>query len=149
MNSALMIQRRRRSSLAGPLPEPTAEDVSWEDRIPSSQPDPEVVCAGRQKFQLVETALDGMTPVLRQAFALKYYDELSTREACALLGVSAGTFKARVFRARRLLLDRTRNLAAYPIRTRTPSGFISDTRSDFQPFTPEAKDISSLEVPLS
>jgi RNA polymerase sigma factor (sigma-70 family) len=65
MNSALMIQRRRKSSLVEPLSEQTDEDVSLEARIPSSQPDPEVVCARRQELCLMERALEGMAPVLR------------------------------------------------------------------------------------
>ncbi len=124
MNAALMIQRKRKSSLIGPLPESNVtDDVNWEDRIPTSQPDPEVACAGQQAFQLVDTVLDKMTPVLRQAFTLRYYDELSDREACVLLGVSVGTFKSRVFRARRLLLNQAQNPAAYPIRKRMPRVF--------------------------
>jgi RNA polymerase sigma-70 factor, ECF subfamily len=124
MNAALMIQRKRKPSLIGPLPESSTTDaVNWEDMIPTSQPDPEVACAGQQTFRLVDTVLDKMTPVLRQAFTLRYYDELSDREACVLLGVSVGTFKSRVFRARRLLLNQAQNLAAYPLRKRMPRGF--------------------------
>jgi RNA polymerase sigma-70 factor (ECF subfamily) len=149
MNSALMIQRRRKSTLTGPLPEPTAENVSWADKIPSSQPDPEMVCAEEETFQLIDVVLGRMSPVLRQAFTMIYYDEMSSREACALLGVSVGTFKSRVFRARRLLLGHIRNVAAYPIRKGTSRAFFSAARCDFQPLTTGAKDISSLEVPLS
>jgi len=124
MNAALMIQRKQKSSLIGLLPEAnTTYDAAWADRIPTSQPDPEMACAGQEAFQLVDTLLDKMTPALRQAFTLKYYDELSDPEACALLGVSVGTFKSRVFRARRLLLNQTQNLTAYPIRKRMPRVF--------------------------
>jgi Sigma-70, region 4 len=36
---------------------------------------------------------------------MTYFDELSGQEACALLGIPSGTFKARLFRARREVLD--------------------------------------------
>jgi RNA polymerase sigma-70 factor (ECF subfamily) len=149
MNSALMIQRRRKSSLIGLLPDHTAEDVSWADKIPSSQPHPETVYAEEETFQLIEVALGKMNPVLRKAFTMIYFDEMSSREACALLGVSIGTFKSRVFRARRLLLDRTQKVATYPIRKETSRALCSAARSDFQSLTTGARDISYLEAPLS
>jgi len=150
LNAALMIRRKRKPSWMDPLPEPnTTDDTPWTERIPASQPDPEMVYAEEETFQLIDVVLGRMSPVLRQAFTMTYYDEMSSREACALLRVSVGTFKSRVFRARRLLLDRTRSVGAYPIRKSTPSGSLSAARSDFQPFTTGAKDISSLEVPLS
>jgi DNA-directed RNA polymerase specialized sigma24 family protein len=48
-----------------------------------------------------------MTPMLRQAFTMTYFDELSAAEACAKLGISAGTFKARLFRAKRHVIAET------------------------------------------
>jgi RNA polymerase sigma-70 factor (ECF subfamily) len=149
MNAALMIQRKRKSSLIGPMPEPsTTDDVTWADKIPTSQPDPEVACAEQQAFQLVDTVLDKLTPGLRQAFTLRYYDELSDREACVLLGVSVGTFKSRVLRARRLLLNQTQNLAAYPIRKRMPRVF-SFLANDFPSLAKRAANTSRRRIASS
>ncbi len=105
LNAALMIRRKRKPSWIDPLPERnTADDTPWMERIPASQPDPEMVYAEEETFQLIDVVLGKMSPVLRQAFTMTYYDEMSSREACAFLGVSTGTFKSRVFRARRHLL---------------------------------------------
>ncbi len=86
-----------------------------------------------------------MSPVLRQAFTMAYYDELSIEEAGALLGVSAGTFKSRVFRARRYLIQQTQRSLVAPIRcaTRTLS---SSRRSPFAPSAVNSAEIPSLEV---
>jgi DNA-directed RNA polymerase specialized sigma24 family protein len=37
---------------------------------------------------------------------MTYYDELSVSEASSVVGVPAGTYKARLFRGRRLLQER-------------------------------------------
>jgi hypothetical protein len=67
-----------------------------------------------------------MSPLLRQAFTLAYYDELSFAEAGAVLGVTAGTFKSRVFRAKQYLIRHTQRSLVAPIRcashTRVSSG---------------------------
>src|SRR5260370_22729149 len=51
---------------------------------------------------------------------MAYYDDLSGAEACVMLGVSSGTFKARLFHARQKLLDGTERALVTPIR-RTPA----------------------------
>jgi RNA polymerase sigma-70 factor (ECF subfamily) len=122
LNAALMIQRKRRPSTIQPLPEDSnSREVNWTENIPASEPDPEVVYSERETLQLVDRALGKMKPVLRQAFTMTYCDELSTLEACAVLGVSAGTFKARLFRARRQVLDHTERTLVAPIRRTTLS----------------------------
>ena len=106
LNAALMLQRKRKPCVIQPLPENSnSREVNWTENIPASEPDPEMVHAGREALQLVNETLGKMKPVLRQAFTMTYYDGLSRLEACAVLGVSAGTFKARLFRARRQLID--------------------------------------------
>jgi RNA polymerase sigma-70 factor (ECF subfamily) len=149
LNAALMIQRKRRASRIDPLPEPRAtDDTAWMERIPDSQPDPEMACAEGETFQLIDSVLGGMTPALRQAFRMTYYDEMSIREACALLGVSTGTFKSRLFRARRHLLNEANRFLARPVHKRTALAF-SFAPNDVQPRAASAADISSLQVALS
>jgi len=108
LNAALMIQRKRKQSAIPPLPENSnSREVNWTEDIPASQPDPEMVHAERETVQFIDKILGKMKPVLREAFTMTYYDELSGPEACAVLGVSAGTFKARLFRAKRQVFDQT------------------------------------------
>jgi RNA polymerase sigma-70 factor, ECF subfamily len=116
VNAALMIRRKRKSSTIQPLPENSnSQELNWTEKIPALQPDPEMVQAERETFERVNGILGKMNPALRQAFTMTYYDELSLPEACAVLGVPDGNFKARLFRARRKLLGRTKRSLVAPI----------------------------------
>src|SRR6266481_269063 len=98
LNAALMILRKRTNSRISSLPDASMSDETpWTERIPASQPDPEMACAESETFQLIDVLLGRMSPVLRQSFTMTYYEEMTSREACALLGVSIGTYKSRVF----------------------------------------------------
>jgi len=120
LNAALMIQRKRKPSMIQPLPEKSnSHEVNWTENIPASEPDPEMAHAERETLELVDGILGKMKPVLRQAFTMTYFDELAGPEACAVLGVSAGTFKARLFRARRQVMDQTERSLVAPIHKTT------------------------------
>jgi len=120
LNAALMIRRKRRPSRTESLPEATGTDeILWTERIPSTQPDPEMACAEKETFQWIDTVLGKMSPVLRQAFTLVYYHEMSNEEAADLLGVTTFTFKSRVFRARHHLMNRAQRAFVSPIRRAT------------------------------
>jgi RNA polymerase sigma-70 factor (ECF subfamily) len=122
MNAALMIQRKRKSSTVTPVRENgNPHESDWIESIPASQPDPETAHAERETFDFIDEILGKMKPVLRQAFTMTYFGELSGQEACALLGISSGTFKARLFRARRELLDQAQRALLAPIHKTTPS----------------------------
>jgi RNA polymerase sigma-70 factor, ECF subfamily len=127
LNAALMIQRKRKTWTIQPLPENSnSHEVKWTENIPDSEPDQEMVYSERETLRLVDGVLGKMKPVLRQAFTMTYYDQLSGPEACALLGVSAGTFKARLFRAKRQVFDQTERALVAPTHKSTfsPSEFL-------------------------
>jgi len=110
-----MIRRKRKSPWISPQPETSnSDDGRWMQRITASQPDPEMVYAERETFEFINAVLGKMKPALRQALTMTYYDELSGPEACALLGLSAGTFKARLFRAKRQLLNQAQRALWLP-----------------------------------
>jgi Sigma-70, region 4 len=98
--------------------------VDWAETIPALEADPEEVYAERETFQRIEEILREMNPILRQAFSMSYFEELSNQEACSVLGVSPGTFKARLFRARQELSNEARRALAGSIRGATPSSFL-------------------------
>ena len=126
LNAALMLQRKRKSSWISPLPETsTSDDAGWTERIPAPQPDPEQVCADREAFHFIDSLLQKMKPALRRAFTMTYYDELSGREASALLGISTATFKARLFRVRRQLSKLAQRALAPPARKMASYSFSS------------------------
>jgi RNA polymerase sigma-70 factor (ECF subfamily) len=123
MNAALMMHRKRKPSVVRSLSESgVSHDDGWTGNIPDTQPDPEMIHAGRETVQFIDEKLGQLKPVLRQALTMTYYEDLSGAEASAMLGVSTGTFKARLFRAKRKLLDRTERALVIPIR-RTPASW--------------------------
>jgi RNA polymerase sigma-70 factor, ECF subfamily len=149
LNAALMILRKRTNSRVDSLPESSRSgEISWTERIPASQPDPEMVCAEGETFQLIDVLLGRMNPLLRQSFTMTYYDEMSSREACTLLGVSIGTFKSRVFRARRHLMALAQRSLVAPIRRAAQSPFSFD-KVDVQALSARPAEISSPEMAFS
>jgi RNA polymerase sigma-70 factor, ECF subfamily len=114
LNAALMMKRKRKASAVRPRSE---NGASHDD----TQPDPEMIHAERETLQFIDEKLGKLKPLLRQAFTLAYFDELSGSEACARLGVSAGIYKARLFRAKRKVFDQTDRARVAPIPKRTLS----------------------------
>ena len=122
LNAALMMRRKRKPSAGRSLSESGAShDDGWTENIPDAQPDPEMIHAERETLQFIDEKLGKLKPVLRQAFTMTYYNDLSGAEACAMLGVSSGTFKARLFRAKRQVLDQTERALVAPIHKKTLS----------------------------
>jgi RNA polymerase sigma-70 factor (ECF subfamily) len=149
LNAALMTLRKRTNSRITSLPESSSSDeVSWTEKIPTSQPDPEMACAEGETFQFIDVLLGKMSPTLRQSFTMTYYDELTSREACALLGVSIGTFKSRVFRARRHLMHLAQRSLVAPIRRATHSSFSFD-KVDLRALAARPAEMASPEVSFS
>ncbi len=142
LNAALMIRRKRTT----PRPETgTSDDAGWMEGIPSSEPDPDMVYAEREAVQLINGMLGKMKPALRRALTMTYYDELSGPEACAILGISAGTFKAQLFRARRQLLNQTLRALEAPIPKTNPSSFFPN-KNAIQPLVARPSDTSPSEA---
>lgn len=122
MNAAFMIQRKRKPSTIHPLAENSnSREVDWTENIPASGPDPEMIHAKRETLQLIDGIVGKMKPVLRQALIMTYFDESSGAEASAMLGVSTGTFKARLSRAKRQFFAETRRALLAPIHKKTLS----------------------------
>jgi RNA polymerase sigma-70 factor, ECF subfamily len=146
MNAALMIRRKRKPSWTDSHRESgTADDIPWKERIPASQPDPEMAYAEGETFQLMDVLLGNMSPILRQAFTMTYYDEMSNEEGGALLGVTTGTFKSRLWRARRHLMKQARRSLVAPIRRVTHNPF-SSGKSNSRPLITNPAEISFSEI---
>ncbi|MEU1012969.1 RNA polymerase sigma factor [Streptomyces sp. NPDC005890] len=82
--------------VAGPLPEPGAAGRYEPAAAPSAE---DRVLAGLE-YGDVGTALDRISPELREVLRATVVDGLSTREAARLLGIPEGTVKSRARRAR-------------------------------------------------
>jgi RNA polymerase sigma-70 factor (ECF subfamily) len=135
LNAALMMQRKRKTAaVRSPSERGVSHDDDWTENIPDLQPNPEMVHAERETLQFIDGILGKMKPLLRQAFTMTYYDDLSGAEACARLGVSSGTFKARLFRARRQLLDQTERVLVTPMHKTPASSSESWKRKELRSF---------------
>ncbi len=149
LNAALMIRRKQKNTRIDPLPESSAADgTPWTEKIPASQPDPEMVYAEEETFRSIDVLLGKMSPALRQAFTMTYYDELSREEAGALLGITTGTFKSRLFRARRHLMNHAARSLLAPIRRGMDSPYPS-RESAFQGLVPRSAESLSPEIAFS
>jgi DNA-directed RNA polymerase specialized sigma24 family protein len=62
----------------------------------------------QQRFEFAKALIDWLSPGLREAFTMTYLGENRVKEAGAKLGVNMTTFKSRLFRARKELVDEVR-----------------------------------------
>ena len=119
LNAALMIRRKRRAVRLASAPEwPPEEGSKWMDAIPSPEPDPEMSWGKTEKLALIEGLTVHLKPRLREAFSMFYENAMTVREARDVVGVSTGTFKARLFRARRQVISEARHALVRPHRRR-------------------------------
>jgi RNA polymerase sigma-70 factor (ECF subfamily) len=108
MNAALMLRRKRANLLLDSIQEHGVHTPQWTETIAAPQPDPESLCAGKEAHETIQHSLNRMAPLLRQAFVMTYFEELPLKESSARLGVPLSTFKARLFRAKRQLIGKTK-----------------------------------------
>ncbi len=120
LNASFMLLRKRKlAHLRLARESSNADESSWTERVPAARPDPEMLYAEAETSQVVDELLSQASPVLREAFRLKHYDELSNKEGARQLGITATTFKSRVFRARKYLTKRTTYSLVAPLQKRT------------------------------
>ncbi|MFD6028887.1 RNA polymerase sigma factor [Streptomyces griseoluteus] len=94
---------QERTARAAPEPEPAAVP-SAEDRV-----------LARLEYGDVGTALDRISPELREVLRATVVDGLTTREAARLLGIPEGTVKSRARRARTELRSALAQLNPSPL----------------------------------
>jgi RNA polymerase sigma-70 factor (ECF subfamily) len=138
-NASLMIRRKQRNSRLDSGPDSTANDgTSWIERIPAFDPDPETAYLREQTFQFIGALVEKMSPTLRQALTMVYYQEMSCGEAAAQLSIKTATFKARLFRARRHLINQVNRsiLASDRGEAARSSGFPASNEIQTFPGTP-------------
>ena len=107
INAGLMRLRSRRARPVVSLDEKLSadDDATFADQFPDGGPNPEQVFAREELRNILHRHLSRLSPVLRSAFLLREVQGLSTQEAAESLGVSEGTLKARLHRAKRQLAD--------------------------------------------
>lgn len=106
VNEALMKLRKIRSGRTVPLEDEVGEDG---DPIPREladwKPNPEQIYTQAEIETILHDAAQKLPASYRTVFLLRDMEELSTAEAASVLGLSEGTVKARLFRARLMLRE--------------------------------------------
>jgi RNA polymerase sigma-70 factor (ECF subfamily) len=150
INAALLIRRKRKPSQVDLHTQSTTteEASSWTERIPSPEPDPEMIFAQQETFQHVDVLLNKMNPMLRQAFTMTYFDELSSKQAVAQLGVTKENFKSRLFRARRHLMHRAKRSLVAPMRRVAHSPLFASS-NEFDALAARPAKTASQEIAFS
>jgi RNA polymerase sigma-70 factor, ECF subfamily len=105
MNAALMARRKRKNTRCS-FHEMDETVSSFVETAPDIQPNPEVAYLRAEACEILEIHLKELNPLLREAVVTTYFYELSVTEASSAIGVPLGTYKARLFRGRRLLQQR-------------------------------------------
>ncbi|MEV5172203.1 RNA polymerase sigma factor [Streptomyces flaveolus] len=103
--------QQRTARVAGPLPEQEPSGRYESAATPSAE---DRVLAGLE-YGDVGTALDRISPELREVLRATVVDGLSTREAARLLGIPEGTVKSRARRARAELREALAQLNPSPL----------------------------------
>ena len=101
INSALMILRKKRSSLEMAM---TSGDNPGSDgflyQIADHAPNPERRYAQREKERMLKKAVRSLRPTLRQVVEMKQLQERSMRETAETMCISVAAAKARLFHAK-------------------------------------------------
>ena len=102
MNSALIQLRRRPRKPHISLDERLFEDrdYSMSDRLADGRPGPESECIRSESHAHLMQFMTELSPAERRAFQFFVLDGLTTREVADILGVSQGTVKSNLSRAR-------------------------------------------------
>ena len=118
INSARMLLRRRRRRWVSfdPLFRSDDEQLSLWEMLPDCRPGPEEICRNGEIDNLLLRSIDQLSPALRKAASVYFVDGLNAAEAAQILGVSEGTFKSRVVRARAQLIRSVRSALGLPAR---------------------------------
>lgn len=113
-NCARMLMRRRPRHVIISLDEPVGiqQEFPLAEQLACKGPSPEDECRHSEMKRHLAQAAEGLSPALRRTLHLREVEGLSVRETAKILGVTSGTVKSQLSRARarmcRLLLRRRR-----------------------------------------
>jgi RNA polymerase sigma-70 factor, ECF subfamily len=116
VNAALMPLRSLRAHALEPIDEPVAQQggVRFSDLLIDGRPDPEEDCLREEQRRILTEGMKALSRSHRRALLLHDVEGLTSKEAGEVLGLSEGTVKSQVHRARRRLSQHVRRLQDSP-----------------------------------
>jgi RNA polymerase sigma-70 factor (ECF subfamily) len=106
VNEGLMKLRKRRSDRSVPVDDQVGEDGEIVPReFADWKPNPEQQYAQAEIETILRNAAQALPAAYRTVFLLRDVEDLSTAETGEVLGLTEGTVKARLFRARLMLRE--------------------------------------------
>jgi RNA polymerase sigma-70 factor (ECF subfamily) len=116
INAALMRLRSLRAHELAPIDGPIAQQggVRFSDLLVDGRPNPEEVCVRREQRRLLNEGLKVLSRSHRRALLLHDLHGMTSKEAGQVLGLSEGTVKSQVHRARRQLARQVRRIQQGP-----------------------------------
>jgi RNA polymerase sigma-70 factor (ECF subfamily) len=100
--------RRARPEVA--LDDDSDDDLAVPEKMIDWQTLPDALLSGSELMHQIDQAVQTLRPGLRAVFVLRDMEELSTEETAQVLGITSGTVKVRLHRARLALREQ---LAGY------------------------------------
>ena len=101
INAAGMRLRNRPRHKAASLDQaPEDGGATFANQLVDAKPNPEIICAQKEMEEQLSGALAQLSPKLRTAFEMRQIAGFSSRETASALGISRGTLKSRISRAR-------------------------------------------------
>src|ERR1700688_876449 len=103
INSALMIFRKKRSVEVSMEAVEETDKISLIDQFSDPTPNPEQRFVEYERKKILNQAIRGLRPLIREAVQLSQLQELSMKEIARHLGISVAATKGRMFHARAAL----------------------------------------------
>lgn len=101
INAALMKRRQKRLGRVISFDQYLEQgDPPQAGMFRDPRPNPEEICVGQERVELVERAFRAMPEVYRRAFWLRHVRGLNIKEAAETVGLATGTLKSQLHRAR-------------------------------------------------
>jgi len=100
------LQTRRRQKRMESIDEVTSgEEMVLPKQLQDWHDNPEKLYSKEQMREIVETAIQSLTPMYREIFVLRDVQGLTTLEAAEALGIAVATAKSRLLRARLIMRE--------------------------------------------
>ncbi len=84
---------------------PTEDTAYFDEPVTDEATLPELAALSGEQKAILKNAIDNLPEAYRETVTLHYYSELPYEEIAALMGVSEGTVKSRMFRAKEKLYN--------------------------------------------